>query len=55
MVESRVDDAIRLGHSAAQAFQVFDDASMHLSTSGDQRLRARVRASHAEHLMACVN
>ena len=53
--EGGVDHAIRHGRAAAQAFQVFEVASMHLGTGGDERLGARIRASEAEHLMARVD
>ena len=53
--EGGVDHAVRLGRSAAQAFQVFKIAAMHLGAGGDERLGARIRASKTEHLMARVD
>jgi len=50
--EGGVDHAIRQGGAAAQAFQVFEIASMHLGPRGDKRLGGRIRASKTEHLMA---
>jgi hypothetical protein len=47
-----VNHAIRLFCSAAQAFQVFNIAAMHLGTSSGKRLGSRIRASNAKHLMA---
>ena len=38
--------------AAAQAFQIFKRAAMHLGARGGERFRARVRAGKAEHLMA---
>src|SRR5580700_1122550 len=52
MDEGGVDHAIRSGRSATQALQILKIASMHLDTSGDERLCARIRACEAEHLMA---
>ena len=55
MDEGGVDHAVRGGGSAAQAFQVFEIAAMHLGTGGDKRLGAGIRASETEHLMARVD
>jgi hypothetical protein len=55
MLESGVDDGIRRGYSAAQAFQVFQIASLRLSAGGGERLGARNAASQAEHLVAGVD
>ena len=52
MDEGGVNHAIRLVGSPAQAFQVLEIASMRLGAGGDERLRARFRARHSEHLMA---
>jgi hypothetical protein len=40
VVESRVDHAIRRGHAATQAIQVFKITSMYLSTGRDKRFGA---------------
>jgi hypothetical protein len=40
--KSGVNHAIRHGCSTAQAFQVFQIASMHLRARGDKRLGARI-------------
>ena len=47
-----MDHAIRLGRSAAQAFEIFKVASLHLGAGGGERLGARVRAGEADHLMS---
>src|SRR5260370_20514663 len=43
VIEGSVDDAVRYCCSAAQAFQVFQIASMHLGSGGDEGLGARLR------------
>src|SRR6185437_14106363 len=53
--ERDVKDGIGCGSSCAQAFQIFQIASLHLSSGGNQRLGACVAASQAEHLMACAD
>ena len=55
MDKARVNHAIGHRCSAAQAFEVFKIASMHLRASRNKRLGARIRASHAEHLMPGVD
>ena len=47
-MKARVDHAIRAGCSAAQAFQVFEIASMHLGAGGDERLGARIGARQSQ-------
>jgi len=47
-----MDHPIRRGCSAPQTFQIFKITAMHLGAGGCKRLRARIRASKAEHLMA---
>ena len=51
MNESAVNHSIRLGCAAPQTFQVFEIAAMRLGAGGGERLGARIRASHADHLM----
>ncbi len=55
MDKTRVNYAIGHRCSAAQAFEVFKIASMHLCTSRNKRLGTRIRASKTEHLMPCVD
>ena len=50
--EGGVDHGIRRGCSAAQAFHVFQIASMRLSAGGFKRLCARIRPRHPEDLVA---
>jgi hypothetical protein len=50
-----MDDGIRRGSAAAQAFQIFKVPSMHLGSGGDQRLSASLATSEAEYLMASFN
>ena len=52
--EGGVENTVRSGCSAAQAFQILKIASVHLRTRSDERLGARVRAGETEHLMTCV-
>jgi hypothetical protein len=53
--EGGMDDGIRRGSAAAQAFQIFKVPSMHLGSGGDQRLSASLATSEAEYLMASFN
>jgi hypothetical protein len=53
--ESDVKDGVGCGCSTAQAFQILQIALMYLSSSGDQRLRARIAARKTEYLVACTD
>jgi hypothetical protein len=55
MVESQMDHGIRLGRSAAQAFQVFEIAAVHLGAGASQRIGASLGASQPQNLMTCAN
>jgi hypothetical protein len=55
VIEGSVDDAIHVCRSAAQAFEVFKSPAMHLGSGCNESLRARIAASHAEHLMASAD
>jgi hypothetical protein len=50
--EGGVDDGIRRGCSAAEAFQVLQIASMRLCAGGFKRLCARIRSRHPQDLVA---
>ena len=49
-----MDDAIRLGRTLAQAFQVFEIAAMHVGPRGDEGACPRVRPRQSEDLMTCL-
>jgi hypothetical protein len=51
--EGGVDDGIRRGRSAAQAFQVFKVTWMRLSPGGLKQLYARIRPRYPKDLAAC--
>jgi hypothetical protein len=53
--ESDVKHGIGCGSSAAQAFQIFQIATLYLSASGGQRLGAVLAARKTEHQMACAD
>jgi hypothetical protein len=53
--EGGVNDGVSRSGSAAQAFQVFQIAAMHLSPGSGQRLGARIAARKTEHLVACAD
>ena len=55
MIKSTVDHAVRLGHPAAQTFQVFQSASMRFRAGGDERLGSRIRPRQSKDLMTCVD
>jgi len=55
MDEPGVDDTVGRGGSSAQAFHVFQLASVNGGACLGKRLRGRVRASEAGHLMAGTN
>ena len=50
-----MNDAIRVGRSTTQAFEVFQETSMHLGTRLGKSLRARIGASQTDHLMVRVD
>jgi hypothetical protein len=50
-----VNHSIRGGCCLAQAFEVFEVASMDLGTGGGERFCARIAASQSEDLMARVD
>ena len=47
-----MDHAVRLGDAAAQAFEVFERATMHLRTGGAERLCPRLGAGQTKNLVA---
>ena len=53
--EGGVDDRVRLGCSAAQAFEVFKVPAMHLCAGGGESVGARIAARQAEDPMARLN
>jgi hypothetical protein len=55
VTEGGVNDGIGCGSSAAQAFQIFQVASLYLSPNGGQRPAALIAARKTEHLMACAD
>ena len=55
MPEGSMDDGIGRFRSLAQAFQVFQIASMRLGTGGFKRLCAGVRSRHSKYVMACAD
>ena len=55
MPEGGVDNGVRCGCSAAQAFQVLQIASMRLGAGGVKRLCTRVRPRQSKYVMACAD
>src|ERR1700722_19148287 len=55
MVKGRMNHAIRQGRATAQAFEVFQRASMRLSAGICERLCTLIGTSQPDHLMAGAN
>src|SRR4029077_16729437 len=55
VIESTVNHPIRLGCSASQTFRFFKPSSMHLGSSGNERLGTDIRPRQSEHLMTRVD
>jgi hypothetical protein len=55
VIESAVDDAVRLCRPAAQAFEVFERAAMRVCAGCEESLGSCVRTGEPENLMAGVD
>ena len=55
MPEGSMDDGVGRFRSLAQAFQVFQIASMRLGAGGSKRLCARIRPRQSKDLVACAD
>jgi hypothetical protein len=52
-LKSCVNNTVGCGGTAAEAFQVFQIATLHISAGCGQKLGARIAASKTEHLVTC--
>jgi hypothetical protein len=50
-----VNDGLRSGRSAAEAFQIFEITPTYLGASPDQGIGACIGARQSKHLMPCIN